>query len=108
MTASGLRMTARVLSRFVRSLPAWFGELVYSLGPDLILLGLFSLLLAVMTFVYGAHLSILHASTLMPLGAMLVLVLVSLVGRLRASRHGHQAARDRFARSAWVTVRDWF
>ena len=91
-----------------RRLPNWLQELVYSLGPDLILLAIFSTLLGVMTYVYGGQLSILHASTLMPLGAMVVLVLVSLVGRLRADKHSQPDRRDKLARAAWATVRDWF
>jgi membrane-associated phospholipid phosphatase len=97
-----------MLARFVRALPGWFQELTYSLGPDLILLAVFSVLLGAMTYIYGGHFSMLHASTLMPLGAMVVLMAVSLVGRLRAKKAGSTGTAEQLARVSWAVVRDWF
>ena len=60
---------------------------LHALGPDLIALGVFGTLLAVLMWIYGGHFSFVHGSTLMPLGAMLILVAISVVaGRQEPTR----------------------
>jgi membrane-associated phospholipid phosphatase len=71
----------------------WLEETAWSLGPDLVLLGLFAVLLAVCMIAYGGSFSIVHSSTLLPLAGMLVLVGASSLAHRRVD---------------WTTVRDWF
>jgi membrane-associated phospholipid phosphatase len=75
--------------------PSRFWALTFHIGPDLILVTAFALTLAVLMLVYGAKLSFVHASIVMPLVVLAVLVASTFV-------------RGRGWRTASEMLRDWF
>ena len=86
------------------------GAIRYFLGPDLICLGVFGVLLVLLMFIYRlgpSDLSFVHESIVMPLVVLLVLVGVALISGV-AKRRVHPIVPRDLAGSALAIVRDWF
>ncbi len=92
----------------MKKIRQWLEETAWALGPDLVLLAVFSLLLAVCMVAFHGSFSILHASTIMPCVGMLVLLAASFVPRWRGILHDDPGVRREVRRVAWATTRDWF
>jgi membrane-associated phospholipid phosphatase len=93
--------------RFAPVRARWWARASYYVGPDLLFLGAFIALLAILCVVYDVRWSAIHGSTWMPLVVMVALIGAAFVPRLRGIVSGDRAQRREFAARAMATVRDW-
>lgn len=83
-------------------------RLLFSVGPDLIALSGFIVVLAILWATYGAApITLGHGSTLLPPLVMAALLAGSLMAGLRDILAGDAAARRRFVARALTVMRDW-
>ena len=86
---------------------SWAWRAVFAVGPDLIILILFTALLAVLTLAYDGRITFVQSSFLLPFFALVVLVGVVFATNIRKLLTGDAAARRDFLTQSGQMVRDW-
>jgi membrane-associated phospholipid phosphatase len=86
----------------------WFWRLTYTLGPDLIALGVFGITCTVLMIVYGGKFTFVQSSIILPLVFMLLIMGTAFGTRMHRILSGDREQRREFFERALAMVRDWF
>jgi membrane-associated phospholipid phosphatase len=86
----------------------WFETLAFTLGPDLIALGVFGLTCTVLMIAYKGKFTFVQSSILLPLFFLVLLMSVAFASRAGGMLSGDRAVRAEFFKKALAMVRDWF
>src|SRR5262245_48880243 len=85
----------------------WYAKFLYHVGPDVLFLAFFGLLLLLVSAAYKAPLTSIRGSTFLPLIALGVLLAVAFGIRLPAILSGDRVRRAEFFRLSLGMLRDW-
>ncbi|MBI5527375.1 MAG: phosphatase PAP2 family protein [Deltaproteobacteria bacterium] len=84
-----------------------FWDMTFHIGPDLLIMALFLVALAVVMLVYGGTFTFVQSSIILPLVFLVGLIVVAFGARIRRILSGNREQRREFARLSLAMVRDW-